>query len=83
MFLLIKLYHKNGEKSVAFNQKSLVNMPLFAILQSATIDFDKEIINFLKIVSLKTATLSDITDSILKWIEKENLADKIILSIKA
>ena len=58
-------------------------MPLFAILQSATIDFDKEIINFLKIVSLKTATLSDITDSILKWIEKENLADKIILSIKA
>lgn len=83
MFLLIKLYHKNGEKSVVFNQKSLVNMPLFAILQSATIDFDKEIINFLKIVSLKTATLSDITDSILKWIEKENLADKIILSIKA
>lgn len=35
MFLLIKLYHKNGEKSVVFNQKSLVNMPLFAILQSA------------------------------------------------
>lgn len=48
----------------------------------SSIDFDEEIINFLKKVSLKTATLSDITDSILKWIEKENLEDKIILSIK-
>ena len=49
----------------------------------SSIDFDEQIKNFLKKVSSKTATLSDITDPILKWIEKENLADKIVLSIKA
>ena len=36
-FLTTKLYHKNGEKSVVFNLKSLVNMPLLVILQSAKV----------------------------------------------
>ena len=44
MFLTIKLYHKNGEKSVVFNPKSLVNTPLLAILQSAKVIETKGVI---------------------------------------
>ena len=44
--------------------------------------FDDEIRNFLIKVRDKKATLSDITPSIMEWIQSENIADKVSLSIK-
>ena len=44
--------------------------------------FDDEIRDFLIKVRDKKATLTDITPSILEWIQSENIADKVSLSIK-
>ena len=44
--------------------------------------FDDEIRDFLIKVREKKATLTDITPSILKWIQSENIADKVSLSIR-
>lgn len=44
--------------------------------------FDQEIEDFLKKVKDRTATLSDLTPSILEWLEAENLTGKISLSIR-
>lgn len=44
--------------------------------------FDQEIEDFLKKVRDKNATLSDITPSILEWLEAEGLKGKISLSIR-
>ena len=44
--------------------------------------FDDDIKIFLQKVSLRTATLADLTPQILEWINEENIADKISLSIK-
>lgn len=44
--------------------------------------FDNEIRNFLIKVRDKKATLTDITPSILEWIQSENIADKVSLSIR-
>ncbi len=44
--------------------------------------FDDDIKIFLQKVTLRTATLADLTPQILKWINEENIADKISLSIK-
>jgi hypothetical protein len=46
------------------------------------VHFDEEIEKFLKKVSEKTATLKDLTPSVLKWISDEGFVDKIALSIK-
>lgn len=44
--------------------------------------FDDEIRDFLIKVRDKRATLTDITPSILEWIQSENISDKVSLSIK-
>ena len=44
--------------------------------------FDDEIRDFLIKVRDKKATLTDITPSILEWIQSENIADKVSLSIR-
>lgn len=44
--------------------------------------FDDEIRDFLVKVRDKKATLTDITPSILEWIQSENIADKVSLSIR-
>ena len=44
--------------------------------------FDDEIEDFLIKVRDKKATLIDITPSILEWIQAENIADKVSLSIE-
>lgn len=44
--------------------------------------FDDDIKIFLQKVTLRTATLADLTPQILEWINEENIADKISLSIK-
>lgn len=44
--------------------------------------FDDEIMDFLIKVRDKRATLIDITPSILEWIQSENIADKVSLSIR-
>ncbi|WP_019680699.1 hypothetical protein [Ruminococcus flavefaciens] len=44
--------------------------------------FDDDIKLFLQKVTLRTATLADLTPQILEWINTENIADKISLSIK-
>lgn len=44
--------------------------------------FDQEIEDFLKKVKDRTANLSDLTPSILEWLEAENLTGKISLSIR-
>ena len=44
--------------------------------------FDDEIRDFLTKVRDKKATLTDITPSILEWIQSENIADKVSLSIR-
>ncbi len=44
--------------------------------------FDDEIQEFLVKVRDKKATLTDITPSILEWIQSENIADKVSLSIR-
>ena len=45
-------------------------------------EFDAEIAGFLRKVKDKKASLSDLTDSIIAWIRKENLSSNIMLSIK-
>ena len=44
--------------------------------------FDDEIRDFLIKVRDKRATLTDITPSILEWIQSENISDKVSLSIR-
>ena len=44
--------------------------------------FDDEIKVFLIKVRDKNATLTDLTPSILEWIQSENIADKVSLSIR-
>ena len=44
--------------------------------------FDEEIREFLIKVRDRKATLTDITPSILEWIQSENIADKVSLSIR-
>ena len=44
--------------------------------------FDDEIRDFLVKVRDRKATLTDITPSILEWIQSENIADKVSLSIR-
>lgn len=44
--------------------------------------FDDDIKFFLQKVLLRTATLSDLTPTILEWINAESISDKIFLSIK-
>lgn len=44
--------------------------------------FDDEIMDFLIKVRDKRATLTDITPSILEWIQSEKIADKVALSIR-
>lgn len=44
--------------------------------------FDDEIKDFLVKVRDRKATLTDITPSILEWIQSENIADKVSLSIR-
>lgn len=44
--------------------------------------FDDEIRDFLVKVRDRKATLNDITPSILEWIQSENIADKVSLSIR-
>lgn len=48
-----------------------------------SMNFDDEIEDFLRKVSLKNATLLDITPKVMEWIEKEGFMEKIGLSIKA
>jgi len=45
-------------------------------------NFDDEIRDFLIKVRDKKATLTDITPSILEWIQSENISDKVSLSIR-
>lgn len=45
-------------------------------------EFDVEIVNFLKKVKDKEASLLDLTDSIIDWIRREKLSGNILLSIK-
>lgn len=44
--------------------------------------FDDDIKLFLQKVTLRSATLADLTPQILEWVNTENIADKISLSIK-
>lgn len=48
-----------------------------------SMNFDDEIEDFLRKVSMKNATLLDITPKVMEWIEKEGFMEKIGLSIKA
>ena len=43
---------------------------------------DQKITTFLTKVSSRTATLNDLDDDILAWIQKENLSDRILISFK-
>lgn len=43
---------------------------------------DQEITMFLAKISKKTATLNDLNDKILAWIQKENLGNRIMISFK-
>ncbi len=44
--------------------------------------FDDEIKHFLQKVTLRTATLADLTPQIFEWIQSENISEKIALTIK-
>ena len=44
--------------------------------------FDEEIKDFLIKVRNKTATLSDLSESIMQWIKNENISDKVTLGIR-
>lgn len=52
----------------------------YALLKS--MEFDESIKDFLEKVITSTATLRDITPEIYQWIKKENLDDKIALTMK-
>lgn len=45
-------------------------------------EFDTEIVDFLRKVKDRSASLLDLTDPIIAWIRKENLSSNIMLSIK-
>ena len=45
-------------------------------------EFDTEIVDFLRKVKDRSASLLDLTDQIIAWIRKENLSSNIMLSIK-
>lgn len=47
------------------------------ILSDLDLDKNSTILTFLKLISEGNATIKDLTDEILAWIEKENLADKM------
>lgn len=47
-----------------------------------SMNFDDEIEDFLRKVSLKNATMADITQKVMEWIEKEGFKNKIGLIIK-
>ena len=47
-----------------------------------SMSLDDEIAAFLRKVSMKIATMADITPKVMEWIEREDLRDKIGLSIK-
>lgn len=49
------------------------------ILEDLDLDNDSEILAFLKLVSTGKATILSLTDEILDWLNKENLAGKIYL----
>lgn len=49
---------------------------------ASKMEFDKEIADFLRKVKDKNASLLDLTDPIIAWIQKENLSSNIMLSIK-
>lgn len=49
------------------------------ILEDLDLDKDSEILAFLRLVSAGKATILSLTDEILDWINKENLAGKIYL----
>ena len=49
------------------------------ILEDLDLDKDSEILAFLKLVSAGKATILSLTDEILGWLNKENLAGKIYL----
>ena len=49
------------------------------ILEDLDLDKDSEILAFLRLVSAGKATILSLTDEILDWLNKENLANKIFL----
>lgn len=49
------------------------------ILEDLDLDEDSEILAFLKLVSEGKATILNLTEEILEWLNKENLAEKIYL----
>lgn len=49
------------------------------ILEDLDLDKDSEILAFLRLVSAGKATILSLTDEILDWLNKENLASKIFL----
>ena len=49
------------------------------ILEDLDLDKDSEVLAFLKLVSAGKATILSLTDEILDWLNKENLAGKIYL----
>ena len=49
------------------------------ILEDLDLDKDSEVLAFLKLVSAGRATILNLTDEILDWLNKENLAGKIYL----
>ena len=75
-----------GFKSWPVSQQALENYQEAISLSEQHLretKFDEEIEEFLKKVRDKNATLSDITPSILEWLEAEGLKGKISLSIRA
>lgn len=51
------------------------------ILNDLDLDKNSSILTFLKLISDGNATIKDLTDEILAWIEKENLADKMQIKL--
>lgn len=52
------------------------------ILKDLDLEEDSEIWEFLKLVSEGNATVLNLTDDVLAWIKKENLANKLFLNLK-
>lgn len=50
------------------------------ILKNLDIEEKPEILSFLKLVSEGNATIFNLTDDVLAWIKKENLADKLYIN---
>ncbi|MFI3212845.1 MAG: hypothetical protein R3Y24_05835 [Eubacteriales bacterium] len=51
------------------------------ILKSLELDDKAEILTFLKLVSEGKATIMDLSDEIITWVKKENLSDKMYISL--